>query len=58
MHQRLEKQLQRRARELGYVLTKIEAPAAPTVEAPMLEQVMVDGEVVTVKSDGEIVTVE
>jgi hypothetical protein len=54
VRQRLERQLQRRARELGYVLTTIESPA---VEAPTLEQVMVDGEVVTVKSDSEIVSV-
>jgi transposase len=58
VRERLERQLQRRAHELGYVLTKIEPPAAPRVEAPTLEQVMVDGEVVTVNSDGEIVTVE
>ncbi len=30
---RLEKQLRRRAKELGYELKKIEPPAAPTVEA-------------------------
>src|SRR5262249_25445304 len=33
VRQRLEKQLRRRARELGYELKKIEAPEAPTVEA-------------------------
>jgi transposase len=31
VRQRLEKQLQRRAKELGYELTKIEAPAVPTL---------------------------
>ena len=31
MHQRLEKQLRRRARELGYELHKIEPPAVPAV---------------------------
>ena len=32
VRQRLEKQLRRRARELGYELTKIEPPVAPVVE--------------------------
>jgi hypothetical protein len=41
---RLEKQLRRRARELGYELKPI-----------LHEVVMPDGEVVTVKPDGEIV---
>lgn len=59
VRERLEKQLHRRARELGYTLTKIEpTTAAPPVEAPPLEQVLVDGERMIVKSDGEIVTVE
>lgn len=44
---RLERQLHRRARELGYELTKIE----PTLEAVT----MPDGEVLTVTPDGEIV---
>jgi len=44
--ERLEKQLQRRAKELGYELKKIEEK---------LETVIVDGEVLTVKPDGEIV---
>jgi hypothetical protein len=57
VRERLEKQLRRRARELGFELKKIEPPAAPRLEAPMLEQVMMDGEVLTVKSDGEIVAV-
>jgi len=43
---RLEKQLQRRAKELGYELKKIE---------PKLETVIVNGEELTVKADGEIV---
>jgi transposase len=60
VRQRLESQLQRRARELGYELKKIELPATPTVAAaPKLEQVVLaDGEVVTVTGDGEIVTAE
>jgi transposase len=41
VRQRLEKQLHRRARELGYTLTKIESPAT-------VEQIAADGEVVTV----------
>ena len=32
VHQRLEKQLQRRARERGYTVTKMETPATVTVE--------------------------
>ena len=48
VRERLEKQLHRRARELGYELKKIEA-ALETVVLP-------DGEVVTVTTDGEIVT--
>jgi hypothetical protein len=32
VRERLEKQLARRARELGYELVKIEPPVAPTVE--------------------------
>jgi hypothetical protein len=46
--------------ETGYELKKIELPAAPTVAAaPKLEQVVLaDGEVVTVTSNGEIVTAE
>lgn len=47
VRQRLEKQLHRRARELGYELKKIE-PALETV-------LMSDGEVLTVTADGEIV---
>ena len=43
---RLEKQLQRRAKELGYELKKIE---------PKLETVIVNCEELTVKADGEIV---
>jgi hypothetical protein len=43
---RLEKQLHRRAKELGYELKKIE---------PALETVIVDGEQLTVTADGEIV---
>ena len=43
---RLEKQLHRRAKELGYELKKIE---------PQLETVIVNGEELTVKADGEIV---
>ena len=50
VRERMEKQLHRRAKELGYALKKIDAPATPA-----LEQVVVDGEVVTVTSDGEIV---
>jgi hypothetical protein len=47
VRERLEKQLHRRARELGYELKKVE---------PVLsEVVMPDGEVLTVKPDGEIV---
>jgi transposase len=57
VRERLEKQLRRRARELGFELKKLEPPAAPRLEAPTLEQVMMDGEVLTVKSDGEIVAV-
>ena len=45
---RLEKQLHRRARELGYELKKVDPPLLDTITLP-------DGEVVTVKSDGEIV---
>jgi transposase len=44
---RLEKQLYRRARELGYELKKI--------EPPLQEITLPEGEVVTVKPDGEIV---
>ncbi len=44
---RLEKQLHRRARELGYELTKIE-PTLETVTMP-------DGEIVTVTANDEIV---
>lgn len=47
VRERLEKQLQRRAGELGYELTKIEPPLE-TVTMP-------DDEVVMVKSDSEIV---
>lgn len=47
VRERLEKQLHRRAKELGYELKKIE-PALATVVLP-------DGEVLTVKPDGEIV---
>jgi hypothetical protein len=43
---RLEKQLHRRAKELGYELKKIE---------PKLETVIVNGEELIVKADGEIV---
>jgi hypothetical protein len=43
---RLEKQLQRRAKELGYELKKIE---------PNLETLIVIGEELTLKADGEIV---
>jgi hypothetical protein len=45
----LEKQLHRRAQELGYELKKIE---------PALETVIVDGEQLTVKADGEIVAAQ
>ena len=45
VRERLERQLQRRARELGYELKPIHQ-----------EVVMPDGEVPTVKPDGEIVT--
>ena len=31
VRERLEKQLRRRAKELGYTLNKIDPPAAPTV---------------------------
>lgn len=47
VRERLEKQLQRRARELGYELKKIE-PSRETL-------VMPDGQVVIVNPDGEIV---
>jgi transposase len=47
---RLEKQLQRRARELGYELKKVDPPLLDTITLP-------DGEVVSVKPDGEIVNV-
>ena len=46
VRERLGKQLQRRAKELGYEVKKIE---------PTLETVMVDGEILTVKCDGELV---
>ena len=46
VRERLEKQLQRRAKELGYELKPI-----------LHEMVMPDGEVLTVTIDGEIVTV-
>ena len=46
VHVRLEKQLRRRARELGYELKKIDPPAPMTEEG------------VTVTDDGEIVMVE
>jgi transposase len=49
VHQRLEKQLRRRARELGYELKKIDPPAPTTVES--VERVIVT-------DDGEIVMVE
>jgi hypothetical protein len=44
---RLEKQLHRRAKELGYELKTIE---------PAPETITLDGAALTVKSDGEIVT--
>ena len=47
VHERLEKQLHRRAQELGYELKKIE-PTRETVTMP-------DGEVLTVNPDGEII---
>jgi transposase len=47
VRERLEKQLRRRARELGYELKKVEPPLE-TITLP-------DGEVVSVKPDGEIV---
>jgi len=43
----VEKQLHRRAREVGYELTKLQ-PARETV-------VLLNGEVLTVNPDGEIV---
>ena len=43
---RLERQLHRRAKELGYELKKIEPP---------LETIEMDGEVAKVTSEGEIV---
>lgn len=46
VRERLEKQLRRRACELGYELKKIE---------PLLETITVHGEVLTIKPDGEIV---
>jgi len=46
VRERLERQLHRRARELGYELKKIE---------PCLATVALGGEVLTVTSDGEIV---
>ena len=49
VRERLEKQLHRRAKELGYELKKIE---------PKLETVLVDGEVLTVTPDGEIVAAQ
>lgn len=50
VRERLEKQLQRRARELGYELKKIEPPLQ-TITMP-------DGEVLTVAPDGEIVNAQ
>jgi transposase len=47
VRQRLEKQLHRRARELGYELKKLEPPLQ-TLTLP-------NGEVVTVKPDGEVI---
>jgi hypothetical protein len=44
--ERLEKQLHRRAKELGYELKKIEEP---------LQTVIADGAVLPIKPDGEIV---
>ena len=49
VRQRLEKQLRRRAKELGYELKKIETPVPPTGEQATVEVVTVDGEVVTLK---------
>jgi hypothetical protein len=46
VRERLERQLHRRAKELGYELRKIEAS---------LETIVLDGEVLTVTADGEIV---
>ena len=46
VRERLEKQLHRRARELGYELKKIEPPLQ-TITLP-------DGEALTVKADGEV----
>ena len=34
MHERLERQLRRRVRELGYALTKVEVPVVPAVAEP------------------------
>jgi hypothetical protein len=45
VRERLERQLHRRAKELGYELKKIEP-----------QPVNIDGEVLTVTHDGEIVT--
>ena len=47
VRERLEKQLRRRARELGYELKKVDQ-TPETITLP-------DGEVVTVKPDGEII---
>jgi len=46
VRERLERQLHRRAKELGYELKKIE---------PRLETIVLDGEVLTMNPDGEIV---
>jgi len=47
VRERLERQLRRRAKELGYELKKIDLPLQAIT--------MPDGEVLTVKPDGEIV---
>ena len=49
VRERLEKQLRRRAKELGFELTKIETPEARTGEQATVELGTVDGEVVTLK---------
>ena len=55
VRERLERSLHRRARELGYELKRIETATAPGAEASTPVQVLVEGEILTVTSDGEIV---
>jgi transposase len=56
VRQRLEKQLHRRARELGFEIKKIDPPLQTNkIDPPLQTITLPDGEVLMVKPDGEIV---